>query len=135
MLPPRRDSYHDLNDPELEEQFFNFASENPDDEEIYTESLMEELKKVQDMYNVTLQEKQNEEAQRIKLNQMKLKLEHQLQQFSEVQILIIDSFLYQLAKAKGHSQRMSGKMIDIQNPPLPVRHRLCPLWQTFVMFT
>ena len=84
VLRDRRDSYHDLNDPDLDDQFFKFDSESPDDEEIYAETLMEEVKKLQDMYNAVLQEKQNEEAQRIKLNQTKIKLEHQVQQLNEV---------------------------------------------------
>lgn len=79
----RRDSYNDLNDPELEDQFFKFDSDSLDDEEIYQETLMDEVKKLQDMYNVALQEKQSEEAQRIKLNQVKIKLDHQVQQLNE----------------------------------------------------
>ena len=44
----RRDSYHDLgSDSDTDEPFFNFDSEDMDDEELYCESLLEELKKQQ----------------------------------------------------------------------------------------
>ena len=84
VLQNRRDSYHDLNDAEFDESLFKFDADVPDDEEMYAETLMEEMKKLQDMYNVALQEKQNEETQRIKLNQAKIKLDHQVQQLNEV---------------------------------------------------
>ncbi|KAJ7374654.1 Kinesin-like protein kif15 [Desmophyllum pertusum] len=48
-----------------------------DDEELYSESLLEELKKQQEMNNVQLQQLQTEEATRIRLNQTVNKLEHQ----------------------------------------------------------
>ena len=83
MLHTRRDSYNDL-ESELEESFFKYEPGSPDDEELYQETLFEELKQLQDMYNAVLQEKQNDEAQRIKLNQVKNKLEHQVQQLNEV---------------------------------------------------
>ncbi|XP_028392417.1 kinesin-like protein KIF15 isoform X2 [Dendronephthya gigantea] len=79
----RRDSYHDVNEPDLEESFLKYEPGTPDDEEIYQETLLEELRQLQDMYNVVLQEKQSEEAQRIKLNQMKNKLELQVEQLNE----------------------------------------------------
>ena len=84
VLQNRRDSYHDFNDAEFDESLFKFDADVADDEEMYTETLMEEVKKLQDMYNVALQEKQNEETQRIKLNQAKIKLDHQVQQLNEV---------------------------------------------------
>ena len=84
MLHTRRDSYNDLNEPELEDSFLKYEPSSPDDEEIYQETLLEELKQLQDMYNVAQQEKQSEEAQRIKLNQVKNKLEHQVHQLNEV---------------------------------------------------
>lgn len=84
MLHTRRDSYNDLNESELEDSFLKYEPSSPDDEEIYQETLLEELKQLQDMYNVAQQEKQSEEAQRIKLNQVKNKLEHQVQQLNEV---------------------------------------------------
>lgn len=44
----RRDSFHDIgSDSEMDEPFFNFDSEEMDDEELYSESLLEELKKQQ----------------------------------------------------------------------------------------
>lgn len=44
----RRDSYNDIaSDSEMDEPFFNFDSEEMDDEELYCESLLEELKKQQ----------------------------------------------------------------------------------------
>ena len=44
----RRDSYHDVgSDSDTDEPFFNFDSEEMDDEELYCESLLEELKKQQ----------------------------------------------------------------------------------------
>ena len=44
----RRDSYHDSgSDSEMDEPFFNFDSEEMDDEELYSESLLEELRKQQ----------------------------------------------------------------------------------------
>ncbi|CAB3988874.1 kinesin KIF15 isoform X1 [Paramuricea clavata] len=82
VLRTRRDSYNDL-EPELEESFLKYEPGSPDDEEVYHDTLLDELKQLQDMYNVVLQERQNEEAQRIKLNQVKNKLEHQVQQLNE----------------------------------------------------
>ena len=84
MPRTRRDSYNDLNEPEFDEHFFKYDPGSPDDEEMYQETLLEELKQLQDMYNVVLQEKQSEEGHRIKLNQVKNKLEHQVQQLNEV---------------------------------------------------
>ena len=54
LKPPngliRRDSFNELgSDSELDEPFFNFDSEELDDEELYCESLLEELKKQQVM--------------------------------------------------------------------------------------
>ena len=44
----RRDSFHDIgSDSEMDEPFFNFDSDEMDDEELYAESLLEELKKQQ----------------------------------------------------------------------------------------
>ena len=44
----RRDSFHDIgSDSEMDDPFFNFDSEEMDDEELYAESLLEELKKQQ----------------------------------------------------------------------------------------
>ena len=44
----RRDSFHDIgSDSEMDEPFFNFDSEEMDDEELYSESLLEELRKQQ----------------------------------------------------------------------------------------
>lgn len=44
----RRDSFHDIgSDSDMDEPFFNFDSEDMDDEELYSESLLEELKKQQ----------------------------------------------------------------------------------------
>ena len=83
MLHTRRDSYNDL-DSELEEPFLNYEPGSPDEEELYQEALYEEVKQLQDMYNVVKQEKQNDDAQRIMLNQVKNKLEHQVQQLNEV---------------------------------------------------
>ena len=86
MLHTRRDSYNDINEPDLDDPFFRYEPSSPDDEEIYQETLLEEVKQLQDMYNVAQQEKQSEEAQRIKLNQLKNKLEHQVQQLNEVYV-------------------------------------------------
>lgn len=73
-----------MNELDLEESFLKYEAGSPDDEEVYQDTLLEELKQLQDMYNVVLQEKQSEEAQRIKLNQTKNKLELQLEQLNEV---------------------------------------------------
>lgn len=44
----RRDSYNEIgSDSEMDEPFFNFDSEEMDDEELYCESLLEELKRQQ----------------------------------------------------------------------------------------
>lgn len=88
MLHSRRDSYNDINEPDFDDPFFRHEPSSPDDEEIYQETLLEEVKQLQDMYNVAQQEKQSEEAQRIKLNQLKNKLEHQVQQLNEVYISV-----------------------------------------------
>jgi hypothetical protein len=93
VLRTRRDSYNDL-EPELEESFLKYEPASPDDEEVYHDTLLDELKQLQDMYNVVLQEKQNEEAQRIKLNQVKNKLEHQVQQLNEVGSIAASSYAF-----------------------------------------
>lgn len=81
----RRDSFHDIgSDSEMDDPFFNFDSEEMDDEELYAESLLEELKKQQEMNNVQLQQLQTEEATRIRLNQTVNKLEHQVQNLTSV---------------------------------------------------
>ncbi|CAH3020308.1 unnamed protein product, partial [Porites evermanni] len=81
----RRDSYHDVgSDSDTDEPFFNFDSEEMDDEELYCESLLEELKKQQEMNNIQLQQLQQEEATRIRLNQNVNKLEHQVQNLTTV---------------------------------------------------
>ncbi|KAL9974095.1 hypothetical protein ACROYT_G011096 [Oculina patagonica] len=81
----RRDSFHDIgSDSEMDEPFFNFDSEEMDDEELYCESLLEELKKQQEMNNIQLQQLQTEEASRIRLNQSINKLEHQVQHLTTV---------------------------------------------------
>lgn len=81
----RRDSYNDIgSDSEMDEPFFNFDSEEMDDEELYCESLLEELKKQQEINNAQLQQLQTEEATRIRLNQNVHKLEHQVQHLTTV---------------------------------------------------
>ncbi|XP_020614830.1 kinesin-like protein KIF15 isoform X3 [Orbicella faveolata] len=81
----RRDSFHDIgSDSEMDEPFFNFDSEEMDDEELYSESLLEELKKQQEMNNIQLQQLQTEEATRIRLNQTVNKLDHQVQHLTTV---------------------------------------------------
>ncbi|XP_074616502.1 kinesin-like protein KIF15 isoform X2 [Acropora palmata] len=81
----RRDSYEQVgSDSEMDEPFFNFDSEEMDDEELYCESLLDELKRQQEMNNAQLQQLQTEEANRIRLNQNINKLEHQVQNLTMV---------------------------------------------------
>lgn len=81
----RRDSYEQVgSDSEMDEPFFNFDSDEMDDEEFYCESLLEELKRQQEMNNAQLQQLQTEEATRIRLNQNVNKLEHQVQHLTTV---------------------------------------------------
>ncbi|XP_067053137.1 kinesin-like protein KIF15 isoform X2 [Acropora muricata] len=81
----RRDSYEQVgSDSEMDEPFFNFDSEEMDDEELYCESLLDELKRQQEMNNAQLQQLQTEEANRIRLNQNINKLEHQVQNLTVV---------------------------------------------------
>ncbi|XP_046843442.1 kinesin-like protein KIF15 isoform X2 [Xenia sp. Carnegie-2017] len=84
VLRSRSDSYNDLNEPDLlDDPFVTYEPEIPDDEEIYQETLFEELTEISKLYNATLQEKEEEESRRIELNQTMNKLEHQVQQLNK----------------------------------------------------
>ncbi|XP_048576584.1 kinesin-like protein KIF15 isoform X2 [Nematostella vectensis] len=80
----RRDSFHDTSDSEFDEPFFDFEGDDMDAEEIYSEALMDELKKLQDMNNDCLQKLQAEEAKAIRLSQTATKLDHQVQQLNNI---------------------------------------------------
>ncbi|XP_031571962.1 kinesin-like protein KIF15 isoform X2 [Actinia tenebrosa] len=79
----RRDSFHDSgSDGEFDEPFFNFDDDQMDAEELYSETLMDELKKLQEMNNELLQKLQGSESNAIKLNQAANKQEYQVQQLN-----------------------------------------------------